>query len=78
MNKNPLNQYDKNSTFNHFFNEFKKETSIISDIFFEINYINSQLKQLKLCMYYKWKRIINNAVDLIKKNNEQINKLNFN
>ena len=32
----PLNQYDKNNIFNHFFASFKKETSIISDVFFGI------------------------------------------
>ena len=30
----PLNQYDKNNAFNHFFYEFQKECSIISDTFF--------------------------------------------
>ena len=30
----PLNKYDKNNAFNFFLNGFKKETSIISDIFF--------------------------------------------
>ena len=30
----PLNQYDKNNAFNYFFNDFQKECSIISDIFF--------------------------------------------
>ena len=30
----PPNQYDKNDTFNYFFNNFQKECSIISDIFF--------------------------------------------
>jgi len=29
-----LNQYDKNNALNYFFNEFRKECSIISDIFF--------------------------------------------
>ena len=33
-NIQPLNQYDKNNSFNYFFNEFKEEYSIISDIFF--------------------------------------------
>ena len=33
----PLNQYDKNNTVMHFFNDFKKECSIISDLFFGIN-----------------------------------------
>ena len=32
-----LNQYDKNSAFNYFFNDFKKEGSIISDLFFGFN-----------------------------------------
>ena len=32
----PLNQYDKSNIFNHFFNSFKQETSIISDVFFGI------------------------------------------
>ena len=32
-----LNQYDKNNAFNHFFNEFQEDCSIISDIFFGIN-----------------------------------------
>ena len=33
----PLNQYDRNNAFNHFFSEFQKDCSIISDIFFGIN-----------------------------------------
>jgi len=48
-----LNQYDKGNAFNYFFNDFKKECSIISDIFFGFtettneclyckNYYNSQ------------------------------------
>ena len=32
----PLNQYDKNNALAHFFEDFKKETSIITDIFFGI------------------------------------------
>ena len=36
-NSLPLNQYDKNNTFNYFFNDFTKECSVISDIFFGIN-----------------------------------------
>ena len=35
--KGNLNQYDRNNAFSHFFNEFIKETSIISDIFFGFN-----------------------------------------
>ena len=34
--KSPLNQYDKQNAFNYFFDEFKEEASIISDIFFGI------------------------------------------
>jgi len=38
FNKNqPLNQYDKNNSFNYFFNDFKKDCSIISDLFFGFN-----------------------------------------
>ncbi len=33
----PLNQYDRNNAFNHFFSEFQKDCSIISDVFFGIN-----------------------------------------
>jgi len=33
----PLNQYDKNSALNYFMNDFRKECSIISDIFFGFN-----------------------------------------
>ena len=33
----PLNQYDKNNAFNHFFTEFQEGCSIISDIFFGFN-----------------------------------------
>ena len=33
----PLNQYDKNNTFINFFNEFTRETSVLSDLFFGFN-----------------------------------------
>ena len=33
-NNPPLNQYDRNNAFYYFFNEFRKECSVISDIFF--------------------------------------------
>jgi ubiquitin C-terminal hydrolase len=35
--KLPLNQYDKENTFNNFFDDFKGECSIISDTFFGFN-----------------------------------------
>ena len=34
IQKQPLNQYDKNSALSHFIKEFKEKSSIISDIFF--------------------------------------------
>ena len=33
----PLNQYDRNNAFQHFFTEFQEEVSIISDVFFGFN-----------------------------------------
>ena len=51
MNKNiddiPLNQYDKMNAFNHFFEEFKKETSILTDTFFGFN------ETTNICLYCK-------------------------
>ena len=43
----PLNQYDKMNAFNHFFEEFKKETSIISDTFFGFH------ETTNVCLYCK-------------------------
>ena len=45
--KIPLNQYDKNNAFNNFFIDFKKECSIISDIFFGFN------ETTNVCLYCK-------------------------
>ena len=45
--KGNLNQYDRNNAFCHFFNEFIKETSIISDIFFGFNETTNE------CLYCK-------------------------
>ncbi len=42
-----LNQYDKNNAFNNFFIDFKKECSIISDIFFGFN------ETTNVCLYCK-------------------------
>ena len=36
-NSNFLNQYDRNISFNYFVNEFSKECSVISDLFFGVN-----------------------------------------
>ena len=60
----PLNQYDKNNAFNHFFSEFRQECSIISDIFFGFtettnicinckNIYNSQGIQSPVCYNYQ-------------------------
>ena len=43
----PLNQYDKNNAFNFFFNGFKKETSIISDIFFGFTETTNECQNCK-------------------------------
>jgi ubiquitin C-terminal hydrolase len=62
-----LNQYDKNNAFNFFFNDFKKECSIISDIFFGFTETTNE------CLYYKkvyYSKEYNNA---IKNNRIQIN-----
>ena len=37
VNSEPLNQYDKNNALNYFLNNFKKDCSIISDLFFGFN-----------------------------------------
>ena len=52
----PLNQYDKNNAFNHFFSDFAKETSIISDIFFGINETTNE------CINCKNKNPYNNPI----------------
>ena len=62
-NNIPLNQYDKKNAFNYFFNDFKKECSIISDIFFGFtettneclyckNYYNSNGCNSPICYNY--------------------------
>ena len=45
--KTPLNQYDKNNAFNHFFEDFQNECSIISDLFFGFNETTNE------CLYCK-------------------------
>ena len=48
INQNePLNQYDKTNAINHFFNEFKNECSIISDVFFGFTETTNE------CLYCK-------------------------
>ena len=43
-----LNRYDKKKSFDHFFTEFRKESSIISDIFFGINETTNECTNCKL------------------------------
>ncbi len=42
-----LNQYDKENAFNHFFNKFQKDSSIISDLFFGIIETNTECLNCK-------------------------------
>ncbi len=42
-----LNQYDRNNAFQNFFNDFQKECSIISDLFFGFN------ETTNICLYCK-------------------------
>ena len=42
-----INQYDKNEAFNNFFDDFKKQISIISDIFFGV------IETTNICLYCK-------------------------
>ena len=62
-NKLVLNQYDKGNSFNYFFKDFKKECSIISDLFFGFtettneclyckNFYNSQGSNNPICYNY--------------------------
>ena len=62
-NSQQLNQYDRNNAFNYFLNEFKKDCSIISDIFFGFtettneclnckNIYNSQGRISPICYNY--------------------------
>ena len=43
----PLNQYDRKKAFQNYFNDFQKECSIISDVFFGIN------ENTNICQYCK-------------------------
>ena len=45
--KEPLNQYDRDNAFNHFFYDFQNELSIISDMFFGLN------ETTNICLFCK-------------------------
>ena len=59
INNQQLNQYDRNNAFNYFFNEFGKECSIISDIFFGINETTNECAN---CKYIYNSKGINNPI----------------
>jgi len=42
MDNRPLNQYDRTNSLNHFMDEFKKELSIVTDIFFGVQETRTQ------------------------------------
>jgi ubiquitin C-terminal hydrolase len=56
-NLEPLNQYDKNSSFNYFFKDFKNQVSIISDIFY--GFIETTNECLNCKNIYDFKGLIN-------------------
>ena len=79
-----FNQYNKKQAFKYFFNEFKKELSIISDIFFGFkettnecinckNYSNSQGLSNPICYNYSTFNCLIFPLEEIKKNKEQNN-----
>ena len=55
----PLNQYDRQSAFNYFFEGFQKECSIISDIFFGFN---ETTNVCTYCQNYYHSQGLNNPV----------------
>ena len=85
-----LNQYDKTSALNHFFSEFQKETSIISDIFFgfiettnickncKINY-NSKGMNNPICYNYQiFNRLIFPLEEVRRMKYNNMNQMNMN
>ena len=90
IKNDPINQYDKNYVFNHFFTDFQKSFSVISDIFFGVfetnimclfceNIYNSNKIKNPICYNY---RIFNHLIfplDEIKRmKNQQIRFKNIN
>ena len=59
INNQELNQYDRNNAFSYFFNEFRKETSIISDIFFGFNETTNECLN---CKYIYNSQGLNNPI----------------
>ena len=86
-----FNQYDKNNAFNHFFYDFNKELSVISNIFFGFNettneclycknYYNSQGYNNPICYNYGIFNCIIFPLEEVKnmKNNYMQNSVNYN
>ena len=82
----PLNQYDKNNTFINFFNEFTKETSVLSDLFFGFNettniclncknYFNARNSPNPICYNYGIFNVLIFPLEEVKnlKNNQNMN-----
>ena len=91
INEEPLNQYDKNNAFNHFFKEFQNECSVISDIFFGFtettneclnckNIYNSQGLNNPICYNYQIFNCLIFPLEEVKnmKNNNSFQYNNFN
>ena len=89
VNQNlPINQYDQNITLMNFFNEFSKETSILSDLFFGFNettnicsnckfIYNSQNKPNPICYNYGIFNLLIFPLEEIKKYKNNMNLMNF-
>ena len=83
----PSNQYDKMNAFNHFFEEFKKETSILTDTFFGFNEtttvclycknnFNSKGQQEPICYNYGIFNILIFPLDEVRKYRDQFYQAN--
>ena len=87
-NNLPLNQYDKNNTLINFFNEFTKETSIISDLFFGFSettniclnckfIYNSQNKPNPICYNYGIFNVLIFPLEEVKNFKNNMSLMNF-
>ena len=83
-----INQYDKQNTLNNFYNEFIKETSILSDLFFGFNettniclncknYYNSRNRPNPICYNYGIFNLIIFPLEEVKNMKNNQNMMNF-
>ena len=89
INENlPINQYDKKLTLMNFFNEFTKETSVLSDLFFGFNETtnvclhckynyNSRNKPNPICYNYGIFNVLIFPLEEVKKMKNNMNLMNF-